>query len=487
MPRLSLKLSHKALILVAVPLFFELAFCGILAFLLAQSEAETFRERHARAIVAESNSLLKNFMDAGIFIYLYKTMKQDYMKRQIEICDEIPRQFHSLKIMVADSPRQKEMIERLEAESRRALQLMTETRRVSGQDSEVYHWTGSNTELAEITQQVVEGLRSFVNEQELIEETDTNAEGRTRVLIRSLLAFGVVANIAIAVGLALYFNKGTTNRLLVLVDNTQRLQKGEVLAEPVKGSDEIAFLDSVFHKMADALKEAASRKQELVNMVTHDLRTPLHAIQTTLTLLGDGVLGELPEKANKKIGMAQKSSARLIGLINDLLDIEKLEAGHMKLDLKNTPVQAIFDASLSSVYDFAEKQGVKIECPESDLVVCVDADRMVQVIVNLLSNAVKFSPTNSVVTLLALPYENMVELRVIDQGRGIPESHREKIFDRFSQVDPDNPAEKKGTGLGLPICKLIVEGHGGKIGVESVVGEGSTFWCRLPGSGQSPN
>lgn len=478
--RVELKLAHKALILVAVPLVFELAFCAVLSYLLRQAEAETFRERHARAIVAESNSLLKNFMDAGIMLHLYRSLKSEsFLKRQIEISEEIPRQFRSLKIMVADSPREKEMLERFEKSCRKGLQLLADARRLGGSEGEAFHWSGANTELAEVTEELVSGLRSFVKDQEKAEQIDSNAEGRTRILIRNMLMLGVLLNIGIAVALALYFNKGTTNRLLVLVNNTRNLAQGKELAAPVSGSDEIAFLDMVFHDMANALKEAAQRKQELVSMVTHDLRTPLTAIQSTLTLLGDGVLGQLPERATKKVHAAENSASRLIALINDLLDIEKLEAGKMPIYLKDVPLANILDSSINAVQAFADAASVKLECSGTDLYVQADSDRVVQVIINLLSNAVKFSPKDSVVRLEAEPALDFVELRVVDKGRGIPEEHLHKVFERFSQVDPNNPAERKGTGLGLPICKAIIDGHGGEIGVRSKLGEGSTFWFRL--------
>ncbi|MBX9687418.1 MAG: HAMP domain-containing histidine kinase [Candidatus Obscuribacterales bacterium] len=475
-----LKLSHKALILVAVPLFFELAFVGTLSYLLGEAEAEAFRERHARAISAESSSLLKNFMDAGILLHLYKTTRSEaFLRRLQELRAQIPRQFRSLQIMVADSPREKIMVEKFAVSCRKAVRLLTDAERLIGDGSEAFHWAGSSTELAEVTEELVSGLRSFVKEQESNELLDTNAEGKTRLLIRNLLAAGVLLNIAIALALAFYFNRGTTSRLLVLVDNTKRLARGNELAPKLSGADEIALLDNVFHDMAEALDDAARRKQELVSMVTHDLRTPLTSIQSTLTLLDGGVLGDLPERASRKVAMALDSTARLISLINDLLDIEKLEAGLMKIDEKEQDLNPIVENSLNSVQAFADAASVKLDYQPGNFRVKADSDRLVQVLVNLLSNAVKFSDAASTVKIEAEAIENMLELRVIDQGRGIPEEHLSQVFERFAQVDPNNPVEKKGTGLGLPICKKIVEAHGGTIGVRSKPGQGSCFWFRV--------
>ncbi len=481
--QLGLKLSHKVLLLVVLPLVFELGLLAVLAVLLSKSEAETFREHHARAVIAESNALLKNFMDAGILFHLYKTTKNEsFLQRQLELLDEIPKEFRSLKVMVADSPQQAKMLENFDKVCRKGLLLLSDARRVGGDDSSAFRWQGANTELAEITDELVNGLRKFVKEMELGSQIGTEREAALRKSVTLCLYFGAALNIIIAVALAVYFNRGTSSRLLVLVDNTKRLAQGLPLTAAAPGQDEIAHLDKVFHDMADALADAAKRKAELVSMVTHDLRTPLTSIQSTLTLLSEGVLGEIPPKAAKKVNIASDSTRRLIGLINDLLDIEKLEAGKMQIVIKDCSASPIVDASVNAVAAFADEAGVGIEKDPAEYMVQADADRVVQVIINLLSNAVKFSPRDSLVKLELEKIGDWLEFRVVDQGRGIPEEHLSKVFERFSQVDPNNPTERKGTGLGLPICKAIIEGHGGSIGVKSKPGEGSNFWFRLKSS-----
>ena len=479
--QLDLNLGQKAVILVAVPLVFELVFVGILAGLLRQSEAETFKERHARAMVAESNSLLKNFMDGGILVHLYvSTKKESFLQRQQEICEEIPAQFRSLKIMAADSPRTKESVERLEKACRKGLELMTAARLLKGEDAAAMNWVGSNDEMAATTEQLISGLRGFVKEQEQAEQVDSGAEARARMAVMQWLAAGVVINCIIVVLIAIYFHKDIMSRLAVLVENTHRLGQGKALQARVSGKDEIALLDSVFHNVVDALDEASKRKQELVSMVTHDLRTPLTSIRSTMTLLSEGALGELPPRAVKKIGAAESSADRLIALINDLLDIEKLEAGKMQIDLSSNALEDIFEAALNSVSAFADEAHVHVELQESDFEVNCDPDRIVQVLVNLLSNAIKFSPKDSTVELAAKELGQWIEISVTDHGRGIPAEYQDKVFERFQQVKPGDATEKKGTGLGLPICKAIVEAHGGTIALTSTPGAGSSFYFSLP-------
>ncbi len=222
-------------------------------------------------------------------------------------------------------------------------------------------------------------------------------------------------------------------------------------------------------------------KREFVSMVSHDLRTPLTAIQGTLDLIDEDTYGEISEHGHMRVKTALESADRLINLINDLLDIEKMEAGKMRLEPKEVPLVKILNSSIESVRTFADNAGVKLNLvQEEDLTVNVDRDRIIQVVVNLLSNSVKFSPPDSTVTVFAEKEDNKALIRVVDQGRGIPAQFVDNLFERFKQVKAADGARKKGTGLGLAICKAIVESHGGKIGVKSEEGKGSEFYFSLP-------
>jgi signal transduction histidine kinase len=222
-------------------------------------------------------------------------------------------------------------------------------------------------------------------------------------------------------------------------------------------------------------------KQEFVSMITHDLRTPLASIQFTLELLSKKESTNLSEQWINRLASTQGSCTRLIGLINNLLDLEKLRSGKLDLGLEERPLNDIIERSLDSVRGFAEQQKVELQAPHTSAAVLADSERIVQVLVNLLSNAVKFSPSGQTVSVEASPVDSFVEVRVVDHGRGIPASKISEIFDRFAQVSrADAHVKGGGSGLGLTICKAIVEGHGGTIGVSSQEGNGSTFWFRIP-------
>lgn len=227
--------------------------------------------------------------------------------------------------------------------------------------------------------------------------------------------------------------------------------------------------------------EMEKLKREFVSMVSHDLRTPLTAVQGTLDLLEEDTYGALTEQGHKRVKVANESIDRLINLINDLLDVEKMEAGKMRLEAKPTSLLKILTNSVESVRTFAERHEVELELIlDEDLVVSADRDRMIQVAVNLLSNAVKFSPAGAKVSLLAEKEGQFALVRVIDRGRGIPQEHVDSLFQRFKQVKAADGARKKGTGLGLAICKAIVESHNGSISVSSEEGKGSEFRFTVP-------
>ena len=223
-------------------------------------------------------------------------------------------------------------------------------------------------------------------------------------------------------------------------------------------------------------------KREFVTTVSHELRTPLTSIRGSLTLLSVGALGALPEQAMKATKIAERNALRLANLINDLLDIEKLEAGKMEMVFEKTSISSVMERSLESVKSYAEQYEVTFELDsKGDYFVYGDGDRLVQVVVNLLSNSCKYSPKQETVQISISANESEdVQVSICDKGRGIPAETLPKMFERFQQVEVADAKRKGGSGLGLAICKAIVEQHNGKIGVDSELGKGSRFWFSLP-------
>jgi signal transduction histidine kinase len=288
-----------------------------------------------------------------------------------------------------------------------------------------------------------------------------------------------------AIVLANFFSKQIANRLMVVVDNTRKLASGQVLNQELPGNDEIAHLDRVFHDSARTMHEAARLRRELISLVSHDLRTPLTAIKLNLSAM-EGLQSEpLSEKASSLLSKTQREVNRLIRLIVDLLDLEKMETGALQLKLQEVPLQAVFEDAEDAVLSYAQENNLELLIQENDFTVQIDPERIIQVLVNFLSNAIKFSPPGGKITVSAEKRDRMIRISVKDEGPGIPAEYRESVFDRYKQIESQGKT-KLGTGLGLAICKSIILEHHGAIGVDSEPGKGSSFWFEVPAVAEPP-
>jgi PAS domain S-box-containing protein len=233
-------------------------------------------------------------------------------------------------------------------------------------------------------------------------------------------------------------------------------------------------------------KELESLKDELISIVSHELRTPLTSIRGSLGLLAAGLLGKISGKARHMLEVATNNTDRLVRLINDILDIQRMDAGRMEMVSTVCNAAELMDSVCESLQPVAEEAGVTLRVDSVSVPLWADSDRIIQVLTNLISNAVKFSPEGGTVRLQAENQEGEILFQVSDEGRGIPSHKQGAIFDRFQQVDVSDARVKVGAGLGLAISRKIVEEHGGRIWVESASGQGSTFFFTLPLKVESP-
>lgn len=247
------------------------------------------------------------------------------------------------------------------------------------------------------------------------------------------------------------------------------------------GERDKAFFSAFLHDISER-KEIERMKNEFISTTSHELRTPLTAIRFSLNMLADGSMGELDAGVKKLIVIANDSCERLVRLINDMLDIEKIESGQMQYHLVPQSLLALAADAIDATRAFAAQHGITLtlRTDSVDAVVALDHDRMTQVLVNLLSNAIKFSHPGGAVEVRVLRLPDRAKLEVIDHGEGIPMEFRPRIFGKFAQADGSNTRTRTGTGLGLAICKQLVEAHRGRIGFDSTVGVGTTFEVLLP-------
>jgi signal transduction histidine kinase len=277
--------------------------------------------------------------------------------------------------------------------------------------------------------------------------------------------------------------------LVDLATVTERLGSGDLRARTtrVDGVREVNVVAEAIDDMARRLEETVDElraldrmKSEFVSLVSHELRTPLTSIRGSLGLVVSDVVGPVPDEAREMLQIAVTNTDRLVRLINDILDLERMDSGRMGFDPHHFPIADVLEEAASNVAGNADAAGVRIDVAAVDGTVYCDCDRIVQALTNLLGNAVKFSPAGSVVDLEATHLDDHIELRVRDHGRGIPPDQIENVFERFSQVDSTDARELGGTGLGLAIVEQIARQHGGHVTVESTGGEGSTFTLVLP-------
>jgi len=234
-------------------------------------------------------------------------------------------------------------------------------------------------------------------------------------------------------------------------------------------------------------QEVERLKHEFFAMVSHDLRSPLTSLQATLSLFQMGAYGEVNERGRLSLSRADSEITRLIALINDLLDSERLSSGKFDVHLDSVDVADVLSSSVSAIKRMAEQRHIAIDIQPTEARATADGARLIQVLVNLLSNAIKFSPNDSTITISTVASSSALEIRVTDQGRGVSEAHKRLIFERYRQVEVADATKKGGAGLGLAICKAIIEQHGGTIGLDSEEGKGSTFWFRIPACNTDPN
>jgi PAS domain S-box-containing protein len=600
----NLKIAHQGLILVLLPVIFEVVFISLLGFQMNRTYLALTQVNQSRQFGESVEELVQNIYQLA---QIMDRVKDERVALPEGVHEAVEKKLADVelgtKTLVESAPNEHLRVksQNVAGPIRKATRILARVLDNFNRDdflqvlmiikSKKDFFASTRDNLFESLNELLEAKK----EQQAQYDVLVNQQADAFQTLMAVVIVGGALHVMLAMFLWLTFSRDTADSFRILMENTRRLAVGQPLNPPIPGKGEIAHLDRVFQDMAQAL-EAARRKeraiienaidvicsfddngrfvslspaseqlfgykpeellgkhlhdvifvedmkttgesiesirgsegrgqfenrvkkkdgtlvdvlwaiqwseaeemmfcvahditerkniermkQEFVAMVSHDLRTPLTSIQGFLTLLETGMYGELNEGGAQNLSIAESNISRLIALINDLLDIEKMESGKLQMDLRECPLSEVFDRSVGGVVGFAEQQQIKLAMGDTNLVALADRDRLVQVLINLISNAIKFSPKDSLVRVEAVQIDDFVEVRVADKGRGVPPEYRDVIFERFQQVKSTDATKKGGSGLGLAICKAIVEGHGGTIGVISEEGKGSTFWFRVP-------
>lgn len=629
-----MKLSRKVLIIVTIPVVAELALVSALLYQLGNVDRARQEESYSRELISHLNSAMFLYMQRSNLVIWSSTTKDPKLRARQEglagrIVDEI-RIIRDLAQQGKGSDKETWL---------KLANLLNQIR--TGFDAAKADYDAGNKLAAGVSwariQGDIDGLINLANQMsrknELLDKDKLARLRRDDEILHLILYSSIVLSVGTAFGLAILFNRSTTDRLNVIMHNTQRMSLGKPPSIRLSGDDELAQIDRVYHRMykelatmqrkemavlenvadivcsldrqlifssineavidmwryeqdsiigrravdlfdesersdvraklmevieekgskrfdvkvnkADGticesawsatwsedeqllycvIQDVGARKQleqmkaDFVAVVSHDLRTPLTSIQMIHSMLKEDAEGILPPQAMKNLSNAQDNVSRLMALINNLLDLEKLDAGYVELIMEQAPLKPAIDTSIGAIEALAKKQKITIASSiDNNIEAYIDSERITQVVVNLLSNALKFSPNGSTISISARPVDStqssskpgmakestakegtakegtakegtvkdrkvrdgLLRVDITDQGRGIPADKAASIFERFSQVKNEDGRSNRGSGLGLAICKAIIEQHGGQIGVESVEGKGSTFWFTL--------
>jgi len=596
--QIKLKLSHQLLLLVIVPVVFELIIGFLLYRSLQQSGEELRQEQHSRLLLKKVNEVRSDFLwgyqacNEYVFSNGADTGKLDlYLKHAWDASKHVSE----LKAFARGDKDSETKIEAVEILTKR-IKVETDIFLRQYKMGNVMGFVATGNKLKKYSVVCSDILNEMIEKQLALLDEYAERKSKERIEQSYLVLFLVLSTGAVLSAAAALLSLRISKRFDVLIDNAQRLAAGMELNPPLQGQSELEMLDQEFRRMSQELEntlrkqraivenaadvicsmntslafsemstaassvwgyepeeligkriasivheddverttkalEGAQRapldsfenrvlrsdgsvvdtrwsvryveqerslvcvahdisqrkqlermKQEFVAIVSHDLRSPLTSINMRLGTLAGGMHGELPAPALKIISTIEGSVVRLIGLINDLLDVEKLESGAWDMRFEERSLLSTMEVAAESLLALGDKKHVEIVLPKEDLVVKADHERITQVLTNIISNAIKFSPENSQVVVEQKLSDGYLEVRISDSGPGILDEERALVFDRFRQSKRDRD-KKSGSGLGLAICAAIIKEHGGQIGVDSNNGKGSTFWFRIPAEG----
>ncbi len=297
----------------------------------------------------------------------------------------------------------------------------------------------------------------------------------------AMLIAGVAIIIIIAI--SLFITRSITQPISILKKRTKEIAEGDFGGNlNLSSPPEIAELAGAFNLMCSKLRDLEKMKSDFFSSLSHELRTPLTSIKEGTGLLLEGIGGPITDKQKRLLTILTEESNRLIGLVNSLLDLSKMEAGMMTYTFDRASLAPLINKAMIEIGPLVEAKRISLEAKISEElpIIKVDSERMLQALRNLIGNAVKFTPDGGRVAVSAQHRDGGVEVSVADTGAGIPAEKLGTIFDKFQQAISTGSYPTQGTGLGLAIVKHIITSHGGKVWAESKPGQGSTFIFVLP-------
>lgn len=347
---------------------------------------------------------------------------------------------------------------------------------------------------AELSDGMTAGVHELIRLREEAMAQRTAAARDQSALAARVVSWLTFGTIGLAVLLAYFHARRISRPLKKLAQELRLVGKGEFQRYlDIRSPEEVGELSRAFNWMASRLAKLDEMKEDFIAHISHELRTPLTAMREGTTLLWEEIPGPLTTSQREIVNVMRSHSERLYQFLSSALDLSKMEAGMMEYVRVPTDLSALLNTSVQTVQLTARRKGIRLEvlCPTALPLLFLDEVRMQQVLDNLLNNATKFTPEGGIVRVAASLTEKAgergedrwVEVRVADTGTGIPPEEIERIFKKFYQSPHHQSQQERGTGLGLAIARHIVAAHGGRLWVESQLGQGSTFILLLPAHG----
>lgn len=474
----SLTLVHKSLALVLVPFLFSCVWLLMLFSVLDKAHRLAEMERQQSRFIEALNSVLKeSYQTRESFIGFIATDSPEYLGRADKWIRKTEYALEKLEALPDLSRQQKVLVSEMEEV------LVNQFKQIRSvlQNSKGYSRIGLLEEVEPVTSHVDSLLNQYPDTEAHLAQQRKDLEfarqgaERTGILAKEVVIFGLLGNLLVALLLVFLIKHDLAKRLSRLTENTRLLPRRKELGQLISGGDELAALDRTLHEAAGELSRASDFRKSLMQMVAHDIRSPLTSCLISVDLL-DGALNG--EKERRQIDVVKNNLDRVIDLTNDLLLIEQFENAQLSLSLEPENMQELVAQAVLSVSAQAGAKRIKIENQSETEYVLVDRKRIIQVLVNYLSNAVKFSPTGSTVTVSSMKVDGALKVLVKDCGIGVRAEDKEQLFERFFQAKAG--MEAGGSGLGLAISKIIIGAHGGSVGVNSELGKGALFWFTVP-------
>lgn len=480
------KLSHKVVLVVSIPLLFQVVFVCI--FFNALRELDTIQQaqRQTAKLMLWRNELrVVNTMNGCYYILYRATQKQEYadklhesIKRNLEILTKFQNEWKH-------DPVKSDIF----------AGCIRLHRFVAWQFSQFMHFHDRAFTMTEVFggPEFVEAAKGEIRQignKNLLELYFAELE-RTRARLnaqfhekagelKNILQLSILASIIVSVITGLLFTWSVIRKLQTVAANIRSMESHEELLAPVGGDDEIASLNKSIQETDRLIKQAEEFQAQTARIVANELKEPLDELASTLQTLKEEGFHSITGDGNQRLERSLQEVERLRILTRDLLSLDKISKAGWDLEIGEVNLALIAANAVDTVRDFAAAMSVSIESRLRDTAVSGDAARLQQITLNLLTNAIKFSKRNKTIEIETKTEGNFGKLLVTDHGTGIPEDFQNSVFGKFEQASREDSTEKGGSGLGLAISKKLIEAQQGKMGFQSKLGEGSTFWLTLP-------